>query len=266
MIWISCGRNSSSSYVWSPGKTALWSGPSRPPRGRPAPQSWSYRLEKLKKCYNSTSSNGIFVFTQNRLNTTASSIQNDRSWSYHFFQFTENCIRTEKLQSGFEFIIDVKLIPVLVFLFIFISLLYKNQWRDFKYQKTGLKYLYYQEGTKGLLHLLPPSSTFSWYLIHLETSLHWSSTSTNLHDRFLPITGGQRRFGSYLAFIWTNIGKPGPSGSWGSWGSSIINNLKVSELNGQLVSTVIEFSRCLCLRLLSTEASSLLLPPQFSPL
>ena len=46
-------------------------------------------------------------------------------------------------------------------------------------------------GTNGLLHLLPPSSTFSWNLTHLETSLHWSSSST------------------ILAFIWTNIGNTG---------------------------------------------------------
>ena len=87
--------------------------------------------------------------------------------------------------------VDVNLIPVLAFLYLFISLLYKSLERFFP--KTGSKYFYYQEGTKGLLHLFPPSSTFSWYLIHLETSLHWSSTSTNLHDRFLPLIGGGKK-------------------------------------------------------------------------
>ena len=90
------------------------------------------------------------------------------------------------------FIIDVNLILVLVFLFRFFPFYYMNHWGR-NYQ-TGLKYFYYQEGTKGLLHLLPPSSTFSWYLIHRETSLHWSSTSTNLQGKFLPINGGWHRF------------------------------------------------------------------------
>ena len=47
------------------------------------------------------------------------------------------------------------------------------------------------EGTKGLLPLLPPSSTFSWNLTQRDTSRHWSVSSTN------------------LVFIWMKMGRTG---------------------------------------------------------